>query len=393
MNIYYDNRTARLYQRNLETIVTMGGEKQSIPYQNPGLTQTASFHLHIKNNHTGPLIGIMTARRSDGTITGNSHLFIKLQLKMVSLGGLSFIFTPESVYHDYIYGYIYVPESSSWNKIKIPYPDLVYNRIPFRKLELKKNYQSIFTVLKEKKIPFFNPCFLDKYELYCHFQKHPVLQNFVPETELIYQKEKLESFLTKHHLVYLKPVQSAKGKGIFRLSLLRSMQIHLEGINFIQIYPSFQAFWEEWKAVFLEQKYIVQEDIRSALFEGKRFDFRILAHAENENYIVTGVGIRQALEQEVTTHIPNGGKLLPYQLLQTKEHDQFINLAVQETGKTLTEKFGFFGEFSIDAGISFTGKYYIFEVNSKPMSFDETEIEERRVAELCRLFFQLTDYK
>ena len=62
----------------------------------------------------------------------------------------------------------------------------------------------------------------------------------------------------------------------------------------------------------------------------------------------------------------------------------------EQTGKALSEQFGYFGEFSIDAGISQSGNYYIYEVNSKPMSFDENEIEERKISQLCRLFFQLT---
>jgi hypothetical protein len=61
---------------------------------------------------------------------------------------------------------------------------------------------------------------------------------------------------------------------------------------------------------------------------------------------------------------------------------------VEEAGKWLTDHWGFFGEFSIDAGVSSKGNYYLFEINSKPMSFDEQEIEKKRIKNLCRLFFQ-----
>ena len=149
----------------------------------------------------------------------------------------------------------------------------------------------------------------------------------------------------------------------------------------------------EWETILKEKNYLAQEEIKSRTYDGKRFDFRILAHAENDHYKVTGIGIRQSQKQEITTHIPSGGKLLPYQLLQTEDHDLFIQTIVEQIGQALSEQFGFFGEFSIDLGISQTGKYYIYEVNSKPMSFDENEIEERKIVHLCRLFLQLTGYQ
>ncbi len=167
----------------------------------------------------------------------------------------------------------------------------------------------------------------------------------------------------------------------------------MEGINERKTYRSFQSFWNHWEAVLKEKNYLAQEEINPAHYHGKRFDFRILAHAENDGYSVTGVGIRQSQKQELTTHIPNGGRLLPYHLIQTNEHDQFIQTVVSEIGKALTSVFGYFGEFSIDAGISVSGKYYIYEINAKPMSFDEPEIEKRKMEQLCRLFLQLTDFE
>ncbi|HLO13083.1 MAG TPA: YheC/YheD family protein, partial [Pseudoneobacillus sp.] len=111
--------------------------------------------------------------------------------------------------------------------------------------------------------------------------------------------------------------------------------------------------------------------------------------AEYDTYILTGVGIRQSHKQVITTHIPSGGKLLPYKLLQSEEHDQFFQMIVPYIGNALSTKFGYFGEFSIDACISEDGEYYLYEVNSKPMSFDERHIEDRKIEQLCRLFLQL----
>ncbi len=391
MNIHYDSQSGQWYQTSLDTAVIIGGMNEILPRKTKN-EEDFSFDLNTKDGKVGPLIGILTARKTDGTISGNSSLFIQLQKKLLALKGFSFIFTADGVNGSSVNGYAYLPEEHSWKKMTFPYPDLVYNRIPFRKSEKEKNVRTILADLKAKNIPFFNPCFLDKYQIYQLFKNHSVLQNFLPETDLITGDGELLAFLQKHTSVYVKPAQAAKGKGIFRLRLENSSELSFEGLLKQKQYESFAAFWQEQGANLTVKPYLVQEEIFPARYKGKRFDFRILAHADLNDYRVTGVGIRQSQGQELTTHIPNGGRLLPYHLFQTAELDQFIQLVVSHVGRTLTNELGYFGEFSIDAGISKEGKNYLYEVNSKPMRFDEEEIEERRITQLCRLFFQLTGF-
>ncbi|MCC5399972.1 hypothetical protein LMQ13_13720, partial [Staphylococcus aureus] len=61
-------------------------------------------------------------------------------------------------------------------------------------------------------------------------------------------------------------------------------------------------------------------------------------------------------------------------------------------GEVLTKKYGFIGEFSIDACVDKEGNYYLFEVNAKPMLFDEVEIEEKRCQQLVKLFYTQTNF-
>lgn len=340
-----------------------------------------------------PVIGILTARKKDGSIAGNGPLFIELQKKLISLNGISFIFTLEGVHNNFIEGFSFNPEKNLWEKIKAPYPNLVYNRIPFRKAEDEIKGTEFFSTLKNKNIPFFNPGFIDKYELYDLFKSHPILHSYMPATIPAFQKQILWSFLNKFESIYLKPAQSARGNGIFKLVLDSQKHVHLKGLKKSDELLTFDHFWMEYENVLKKKNYLAQEEIKPSLYDGKRFDFRILAHAENDHYIVTGVGIRQSQKQDLTTHIPTGGRMLPYDLFRTENHDQFIQTIVEQIGKALSDQFGFFGEFSIDVGISQSGQYYIFEVNSKPMSFDENEIEARKIEHLCRLFLQLTGYK
>lgn len=335
-----------------------------------------------------PLVGILTAGKADGTVAVNGRLFRNLQQKLISLGGISFVFTLDGVYEHTMKGFIYLPDENRWRKGEFPYPDIVYNRIPFRKSEQTKECRDFFSRLTKKGIPFFNPCFIDKYELYCLLKDHPVLGDFLPKTILVTQKKELALFIDTYPAIYLKPVHSSKGKGIFRLRRCLE-QIQLEGIKSSETFSSFEDFWACWGTRLLEKNYLAQEGIDPAEVDGNRYDFRILAHGDGDEYTITGIGIRQSVRQDITTHIPTGGRLLPYERLRTSLHDQFIYTIVPHIGKTLSKQFGYFGEFSIDAGLSKAGHYYIYEVNSKPMSFDETEIEMRRIDRLCRLFGSL----
>jgi glutathione synthase/RimK-type ligase-like ATP-grasp enzyme len=345
----------------------------------------------MKQRQSGPLIGIMTAKRANGSIAGNGRLFTSMQKKLISLDGISFVFTLDGVGEDSINGYTFLPDENRWIKNLFPFPDLVYNRIPFRKSEQSEECQRFFSRLKEKKIPFFNPCFIDKHELYDLFKNHPVLKSYLPETIPVSQKKDLFLFFTTHSSIYLKPAKSSQGKGIFRLKQTFS-QIQLEGIKYQETFPSFEHFWETWGNTLLQKDYLAQQSIDTEEYEGYRFDFRILAHGKGDGYVLTGIGIRQSQEQEITTHIPSGGRLLPYERIQTNAHDHFIHTVVPQIGNAMSERFGYFGEFSIDAGVSKTGYYYIYEVNSKPMSFDEPEIEARKLEQLCRLFLQLSNF-
>src|SRR3954464_10180274 len=101
----------------------------------------------MKSNLPGPLIGIMTARKADGSIAGNGPLFIALQKKLISLDGISFVFTPEDADTELIKGYTFSPDKNQWIEGRFRYPNLVYNRIPFRSSEKNEQYQRFFSIL------------------------------------------------------------------------------------------------------------------------------------------------------------------------------------------------------------------------------------------------------
>ncbi|MBP2241050.1 glutathione synthase/RimK-type ligase-like ATP-grasp enzyme [Cytobacillus eiseniae] len=340
------------------------------------------------HSHNGPIIGILAGKGKNNSIIGNGPFFKELQKELLRNGGLSVVFSPLDMNNTQINGLFYSPEKDHWIPVICPLPHLVFNRVPSRKLEATHSFQQAYAFFQRKKIPFFNPGFLNKSTLSTILSKDPILRSLLPDTMMMNKERDFYQFFNKHKKIYLKPVHGSKGKGIFTLDQ-QEEHIQLSSADNRQQFNDIQSFWNEWNEKQLQLQYIAQEAIDPALLNGKRYDFRVLVHFSEKGYQVIGTGIRQSRDNEITTHIPNGGCLVPYSAVQTKEHDQFLALIAERSGKLLTEEKGFFGEFSIDAGLSSSGKYVLYEINAKPMRFDEEHIEHARIQSLCKLFLKM----
>lgn len=350
-----------------------------------------SIEVIRQNDKLGPVVGILTGRKKDGTVFGDGNFFKRIQREMMQYSGFSYVFTPENIQEDVVHGYVFIPKDNTWVKMTVPLPNIVFNRIPNRKLERSAYYQQAFHFFKEKNIAYFNSAFMNKFDVCSLFVKNSQLAKFIPETIMIKSARGLLSFIHEHHNIYIKLARSAMGKGIFRLRLRKNRQITVEEMKCKHIYPNFSTFWQDWHTNFQKEDYIAQREIKPMLKDGKRFDFRILVHQVDDQFIPIGIGVRQAPKNHLTTHLFYGGSLLAYKTIKNPDHDQFIHDIATAAGNEL-QQLGEFHEFSIDAGISATGEYVIYEVNAKPMNFDELEIEEKRIKSLTNIFFSKSGF-
>lgn len=346
-----------------------------------------NFTLLDNNGNIGPLIGIMAGMSPKQKLSGNGGLFQALQAEVTKRNGMIVIFPPETLAKDGVTGITFLPDLHKWIPVRTPLPHVVYNRVPLRRTETLPAFLDAQAYFSALGIPFFNPSFINKQKLFEMFSTHAKLSDLLPESIQVESMDQLSVFLEQHRGLYAKPASSAKGKGIFRLRLEND---HLEYVSHRHklIFPDLESFWEVGARKFLYHGYIAQKEILPKTIGGKRFDFRVLAHEGMNGYEVTGIGIRQSHKQDLTTHLHNGGKLMPYEKYQNDKHDQFFAEIVPYIGNVLTEHLGYFGEFSIDAGIGVDGRYVIYEVNSKPMSFNEPLIEKKRISALTDLFFK-----
>jgi glutathione synthase/RimK-type ligase-like ATP-grasp enzyme len=197
----------------------------------------------------------------------------------------------------------------------------------------------------------------------------------------------LADFITIHPKAYLKPVKSSQGKGIYRI------QSHGTSLNLTSFDGNSKRFHiqhlAENMAPFLNE-YLIQEEIAADTLFGRKYDLRVIALLNQSDFLITGIGLRLAgNNQQLTTHVPNGGSILPFELLADRIDLKELKILVSSAGQALASAFGLIGEFSMDIGLTST-RPVIYEVNSKPMSFDENHIQEQRIDQLVSLFLQLS---
>lgn len=320
---------------------------------------------------------------------GNIHLFKQLQENALQHGGFTYVFTSPNVQKHHIRGYSYDCFKKRWIQKTFPFPDVVYNRYPFR--ENEQSLLSLFNRFDELHIPVFNRHFFNKWDVYTCLSKNNSLKRHLPNTILVENEQDVRVFLQIHRSVYLKPVQSSQGNGIIKVIAKGNNQYIIQTVRHETIVFSIEQLLKTIFHLMTHAPYIIQEEIMTDTIHGKKYDLRLFVHLHENMYSPSGIGVRVAERQTVTTHVPTGGKVVSFDEVHTRiKPKQLIELC-HEIGQTLCNQFGLIGEFSLDIGRRKDGQLFIFEVNSKPMKFDEPLIFQQGIHRLIQLFQQLSN--
>jgi hypothetical protein len=394
MKIYYDESNTSWWHKKAELRLTFGINQEHIPFQhNTATSDSISFDVTPFQNHEIITVGILTTQnlKNECGLGGNLPLFRSLHLYLLEHGIFSYVFTVEDVVKQTNLGYVYCSNLQKWKAISIPLPHVVYNRIPLRSVESSLSFQQMKETFAKHKIMMFNPSFIDKYEMYTAFRNHAKLKPLLPQTIVITNFSALAAFFHSHKTIYLKPREGNRGNGIYTLSQNKDGSLQLESPNHSESFPSLLAYWNIYENQLQTKKYLAQQAISPKKKDGHRYDYRLLVHYENGLFKLTGKAVRMAQTQNITTHVPKGGKIYPYHKVITKEIDGQLTELAQTCGTVLSKQLGFIGEFSMDVGENEAGELFIYEVNSKPMQFDEVTIEQNRLFQLKKLFIELMD--
>lgn len=335
-----------------------------------------------KTLYLGPTIGLMTeitVNDEETPIFQSIHSYCEeLQHLVAKYGGFFFVFSIQNISNEGILGYFY--DDNKWVEAKLPFPNVIYNRIHSRRLERHSLTKEMIKKIYELNIPIFNKQFLSKWEVHELLFSEPTLHSFLPVT-YPFSKENLQFLLNDYNEIYLKPIHGSQGKNIFRLihknDLLFIESSTNSSIKGISTFSNLNRFTEWFKRYSEKKEYILQEAIPLLKFSERPLDFRVLCHRTYQHdWRVTSIIARIAAPTQFVSNIAKGGEMINAQkalndLFQIENPHLVLKLMKELSLRIVTviskdEKFGCIGELGIDIGVDEDGKLWIIEVNSKP---------------------------
>lgn len=288
-----------------------------------------------------------------------------------------------------------------WRRKTFPFPDCVYNRVPTRVAENRLSVQRTLRLFRRRlgdafgdKV--FNPHYLNKSMLNRALIRHEALARHLPATAPLRDAGGLYRFFVRHGRVYLKAAGGSLGNHIMELAATLDGRWRLR-YNYghartrVAHFGSWPDVWHMIARLTRGRVFLMQQAIPLARADGRPFDLRLLVQKRPDGrWRFTGGAARVAGPGQITTHVPRGGRRMAMAAALQKafgdagprlaeEVARLAERAAEALERSLRRRFV---ELSLDVGVDRDGHAWIFELNAKPLHFDEPDIQSRRVANL-----------
>ena len=368
------------------------------------LPPSTAIHAFTQNQTLifGPLIGIFTTGFTESAsqpIGDRSIGFHDLIIPSDSLHPFVFLFGAQHINWDEetIDGYFFKEEN--WVQCKVPFPNVIYDRLPNRQAE---NYKPISRAKKRLQtkyaIPWFNPGFFNKWNIHQLLIHEETVAALLPQTEAFQHFEQIEQFLSSYKHVYLKPIHGSFGRNIYQIFYSNAENCYYcryreQTQNKLRKYHSLETLINHVMQGQDLKTFIVQQGIVLLRIGGQPVDFRIHTNKNRfGNWRISAIVAKIAGKGSMTTHINSGGevKLLEDIFPDTTERVRITNKltdAALQLSSTVDQRMeGNIGEIGFDLGVDKDEKVWLFEANSKP---GRTAFQSKQLQEYSKLTRQL----
>lgn len=377
-------------------------ERFGLPSQ--GTTLRLYYRPAARLLRIGPLLGVMipkvtqTPGRRFGIITPFCR---EITEACRTQGAFVYFFTPDDARstQDTINGWSLHPSEYTAN---FPVPDVIYNRLPSRKLDGRPGLQEFLSTVKGKwNTSVFNEKYLDKTEVFQALRGYAGAVGYLPESWSFTSISQLRSMLNKYRTVFLKPVRGSLGKGILRITRAKPGYVLSssgpEGIR-KRRFSSLASLVAALSGKLKKNRYQIQQGLDLIAVGGRPVDFRALVQKTSDGvWKVTSIVARTAGSNRFVSNVAQGGTVDTVKRTVARS-----NLAAGRSGvsvrlrraalsiaKGVDDRIqAHFGELGIDLAVDRSGRVWLLEVNSKPAKNDSSLLTGRRVRPSVRHLVQ-----
>jgi len=331
--------------------------------------------------HLGPLVGIFTAGFTESLlrpIGDRSFMFANLMAENSHLNSFIYLFGVHGIdwENETIQGYFFT--NKRWIKEVVPFPSVIYNRLPNRKIEQHKSIKRVRDRLEEEyKIPWFNPGFFNKWDLYLKLKNEKSIAHYLPKTKKFINFDTIEELLSAYQFVYVKPENGSLGSKVILIRYHREEEMYYcryreDEINKLQKFSSIHTLINHVFRRLKLQDFIVQQGIPLIRFEHQPVDFRVHTNKDaSGKWQVTVIAAKVAGKGSTTTHINNGGRVKTIEEVFDQDKAKRINDKLSEAALKISDVLdkqldGYIGEIGFDFGVDKNEDVWLFEANSKP---------------------------
>lgn len=377
----------------VEVQVSEGGHPTlTLPRRAPHLPvrRLALYKVDGGRLRLGPLIGILIMYRvtARGPRGSQMETYVELMQHARDAGALAFICRAAALRRGGATVSGWTRAGGRWVRCRLPYPDVVYNRICSRPVERLVLRQGLFRMLERRGIPVFNPHYLNKWGVHRTLMQDDRVRPFLPETRRYRSSADVRQLLNRYGRVFFKPAGGSLGLGAVLVTRAGSgLAYKMNTMSGRRRTGRLRSLEALHRVLPRRRDYLVQRGIHLAQVNGRPFDVRALVQKDvTGQWRLTGAAARVAGRGRITTHVPRGGSRRPLvPVLRTvfgPERAVGILQRLEEACLSAARAYErltgeMFGEFSLDVAIDTDGDVWILEMNAKPFRFDEYRLRTR----------------
>lgn len=348
----------------------------------------------------GPILSVLLNPIKDGDMFpfGNTTQFA-LELSEVAKqkGILLYFVTPdEMVFSEQtLEGWIYTDQ---WSKRRLPFPNVVYNRIANRKIDRSDLVQRFLGALDRQSIPYFNSRHFNKDEVFKALEQEQdiAVTSVLPQSQLLTHSSQVNEMLKNHRTIYIKPINGRLGRGIYRIHRLQEVAKYKveqasQPLSKAKYFSTSERLLAYLKPKLSKQSYQIQQGVALIHTNSKPIDFRVLVQKNGKGqWTVTSIVARTAADDIFVSNLSKGGSIdsistiLPNTSLANMYTDVTLKQELKRVALLLAYAFennfdAFLGELGIDLALDESGKVWLLEINGKPSKQNKAKPQKLKI--------------